>query len=652
MADQLSPQEYDAVLGVARTLLPALEPPTAVDDPVLADYYRLGAAERGLDIAVADLVPGLDAPVRSAVIALASHLVEHGFATAEESTRLELLEAAAENQQLRLGLRHLKTLVLGSFVNGVDESRRNPVWPALGYPGPLSTPPRPEAAPGRIALYEPDAERLEADIVVIGSGAGGAIIAARCAAAGLSVVVLEAGAYRTEDTMKELDSDGATMFLRGGLLWSENGQMGVMAGSVLGGGTLINSMVCLKTPDEVRAAWAAEGLTGLDGPEFDKYLDRVWDRLNVNTHATVYNSNTRAMVTGLSALGYSHERLPRNVTDDDESDRCGFCNAGCQRGHKRSVLHTYLQDAVEAGARIVVGCEVEQILTEEGRAAGVRAVLRRPSGERELYVDAPTVVVAAGGIESPAVLLRSGIGGPAVGKNLRLHPAWIVTGVYDEPIEAWRGQIQSAVSFDLTKVVDGGGFLVESLALNPGTWAGQMPFVDGRTTRDRLLGLRHFATWHGVSHDHGSGEIYLDEEGRAAIRWELDDTDRAIALRAHQELARMHREAGAHEVFTFHWRDVRWRKGEDFEEFLARLESQERRDYTGYSAHQMGACRMGADPATSVADGWGQLHDTAGVWIGDGAALPAAPGVNPMITIMALAERTAEALLSAHALTA
>jgi choline dehydrogenase-like flavoprotein len=283
------------------------------------------------------------------------------------------------------------------------------------------------------------------------------------------------------------------------------------------------------------------------------------------------------------------------------------------------------------------------------RAAGVEAVVRGGDGAiTRLRVEAPTVVVAAGGIESPALLLRSGIGGAAAGKHLRVHPAWMVGGVYDEPIESWRGQIQSAVSFDFTHCEDGVGFLCETLGLSPGFWAGQSPFSDGAAHREQLLKLGHVAAWHGVSHDHGSGRVVLDGDGRALVRWSLSDpVDRAVAVHAHVELARIHRAAGAKEVFTFHWHERRWREGEDFDAFLDALRATPAEDFTAFSAHQMGSCRMGADPELAVADGDGQLHDVAGVWIGDAAALPTAPGVNPMITIMALAERTAARMLRA-----
>jgi choline dehydrogenase-like flavoprotein len=325
---------------------------------------------------------------------------------------------------------------------------------------------------------------------------------------------------------------------------------------------------------------------------------------------------------------------------------CGYCNAGCQQGFKRSTLRTYLEDAHDAGTKFVVNCNVESITIQAGSATGVQAEVKTPNGPCKISVKARAVVVAAGGIGSPGLLLKSKIGGPQVGKNLRLHPAWIVTGVYDQPIEAWHGQIQSAASFDLANAVGENGFLVESLTLNPGTWASQSPFTDGQSTRDQLRKLPYFATWHGISHDHGSGEVYLDEDNREALRWSLNDPiDFQVAQRAHIELATMHRAAGAKEIFTFHWNELRWRAGEDFDEYIEALTNALAESYTGYSAHQMGSCRMGSDPASSVADGWGKLHDVKGVWIGDGSALPSAPGVNPMITIMALAERTAVALI-------
>ena len=514
----------------------------------------------------------------------------------------------------------------------------------------MTPPPTPEQAPKVIPIerVSGDDAVLTADVCVVGSGAGGSVIAARLAQAGRSVLVLEAGGYRNESDFRQLEAEGAAMYLGGGLMWSHDGAMGLLAGSTLGGGTVINSMVSRPVPDDVRAQWAAEGLDGLDTDEFDGFLARVNERLGVNTEATRFNRNAEVLVEALSASGLAHHAIPRNASLDDDPDLCGYCNAGCQQGCKRSTLRTYLEDAAEAGARFVVNCFVERVTTEDGRATGVDAVVDTGDERTRLRVDAPTVVVAAGGIESPALLLRSGIGGPAVGRNLRLHPTYMVSGVYDEPVDAWRGQIISVMSFDFMDLDDGGGFFIAPLGLSPATWAGQSPWVDGARSRQEFLKFAHVAAWHAISHDHGAGEVVLDEADRALVRWGLDDdVDRRVAARGHVELARLHRAAGAREIFTFHFTERRWREGEDFDAFLETLADAPVEDVTAYSAHQMGACRMGASPDTSVADPRGELHDAAGVWVGDGAALPSAPGVNPMITIMALAERTATRMLAA-----
>jgi choline dehydrogenase-like flavoprotein len=132
------------------------------------------------------------------------------------------------------------------------------------------------------------------------------------------------------------------------------------------------------------------------------------------------------------------------------------------------------------------------------------------------------------------------------------------------------------------------------------------------------------------------------------VRWSLgDDVDRRLFVRGNVELARLHRAAGAEEIVTFHADPVRWREGEDFDEFVERIEraSYEPNDVAIFTAHQLCSCRMGSDPSSSVADGRGQLHDTKGVWIGDASAFPTAPGVNPMISIMSLAHRTAGQIL-------
>jgi choline dehydrogenase-like flavoprotein len=631
-------------LAVLRVLADTLLPSIPVEgDMAAAAFLRRSASDAGVPAKLEGMVgDGFDA--------LLSELASCGFATASDTERLAILREIGDRKgEARQQLRELKGAVTGCYYGIADAEGRNPVWPALGYPGPVSAPPTPEQAPKTIRVERllGESQTLHADVVVVGSGAGGSVIAAELQGAGLDVLVLEQGAYRNEADFRQLESVAAEeMYLRGGLFWSESGSIGLLAGATLGGGTVINSMVCLRPTLRIRRDWATSGLVGLDGPSFDADLDAVSARIDANTERTVPNRTNQLMAEALDARGLPWETLPRNVSADDDPAYCGYCNAGCQNGCKRSTLKTYLQDASDAGTRVVVECAVERVIVDAGRAAGVEGrAVGGDGAEVALTVEAPVVVVAAGGVETPAILLRSGIGGPAVGKYLRLHPAYFVGGVYDEDVQPWRGQFQALGCFAFADSADGPGFLIESVNVSLPFWAAALPFADGHSHKQQMLRLRNVASWHGLGHDHGSGEIVLDGNAQALVRWELDDpVDRRTAARIHVELARMHLVRGAREIMTFHWDDLGWHEGEDPDLWLARLE-QGPHDGTPYSAHQMGTCRMGADPMTSVADGYGQLHDVPGVWIGDAAALPTAPGVNPMLTIMALARRTARSIV-------
>ncbi|UGS33823.1 Oxygen-dependent choline dehydrogenase [Capillimicrobium parvum] len=648
--DSAADLDTAVLTAVCDTLLPSLPS----DAPgALGDYLRRGASDRGIPQAVAAAVPGLPPHVCTAVAGLVARLAAAGFAGLPLEERTARLRTAGDEvPQGRLALKQLKGMVFGRLFGSFDEDLRNPVWEAVGFPGPVSPAPSPEQAPKVIPIEPVSGEHavLTADVCIVGSGAGGSVLAARLAEAGRDVLVLEAGPYRNEADFRQLEAEGAEMYLGGGLMWSHDGAMGLLAGSTLGGGTVINSMISRPAPAEVLADWARDGLDGVDEPEFQACLERVNERLNVNSEATHFNRNAEVLIEGLSACGLDHHRMARNASLDDDPRMCGYCNAGCQQGCKRSTLRTYLEDAAAAGARFVVDCFAERVTTADGRATGVDAVVtnRETGTVTRLRVDAPEVVVAAGGIESPALLLRSGIGGDAVGANLRLHPSYMVSGVYDEPVEAWNGQVITVMSFDFMDLEGGGGFFIAPLGLSPATWGGQSPWTDGAASREHFRKFPHIAAWHAISHDHGAGRVVLGPDDRALVQWGLEDeVDRRVAGLGHVELAKLHRAAGAKEVFTFHFTERRWREGEDFEAFLDELRDAPAEDVTAYSAHQMGACRMGADRRVAVADGRGELHDVAGVWIGDGSALPTAPGVNPMITIMALAERTAIRMLEA-----
>ena len=251
-----------------------------------------------------------------------------------------------------------------------------------------------------------------------------------------------------------------------------------------------------------------------------------------------------------------------------------------------------------------------------------------------MTVEAPTVVVACGAIESPALLLRSGIGGPAAGKHLRLHPAFAVMGVYDEPIEGWNGQIQSALSDHFFEIED--GLRLPHRGDERPAGAARRVVAVGSTERrhkELMQTLRWQAPFITVARDHGSGEVVLDDHGRAVVRWDFDDAvDRRLARRANVELARLHHAAGAQRIFTLHAAPMIWSAGRRLR-CLPRARSTRRATSPTTSP---------ASPRTRWARaGWARIRrrrsptgaasctTSSGVWIGDGSRVPDRPGREP-----------------------
>ena len=649
----LNETQSPVLRALCDTFVPSVTAET--HDSVERDFMARAASDMGVAEQIEGLMADVMTPEEIAGFAgLLDALGAEGFTDADLETRTQMVHGfSAQDAEAKQGLRAVMGLTLLFFYGLPDEAGSNPNWEALGFPGAKATPPSAEQAPKTISVQEVSGETatLSCDVCVIGSGAGGSVIAAECANAGKDVLVLEMGAYRNESDFSNLEVPGYfELYYGGGLATSESGSISILAGSTLGGGTVVNYMNCVRTPESILAEWEDHGLSGVSSVSFaEDHMDLVMERIGANTEATRHNQTHQRLLGACDELGYEHRPIWRNASLDDDPEFCGHCLLGCQRGCKLSAMKTWLQDASDCGARAVVSCHADRILMEGGRATGVEATVTHPdSSTTALTIDAPTVVVACGSIESPALLLRSGIGGPAVGKHLRLHPVFVAWGVYDEPIEGWNGQLQSALSDHFHDLEDGYGFLIEAAGVFPAFTSPGLPWRSGEQHKRLMSVLRWMAPFITVARDHGAGEVALDELGRPVVRWELDDeVDARLAVRANVELARLHHAGGAAEIITAHADERRWRRGESFEDFVEGLEraSYAPNDVTCFTAHQMGSCRMGADPATAVADGRGELHDVAGVWIGDASAFPTAPGVNPMVSIMSLAHRTASAIL-------
>lgn len=276
--------------------------------------------------------------------------------------------------------------------------------------------------------------------------------------------------------------------------------------------------------------------------------------------------------------------------------------------------------------------------------------MRSDGRMRTITVHAPTVVVAGGALETPAVLLRSGIGGPAVGHHLHVHPTTGVSGLYEEPQDPWHGPPHSAIVDECASLSDGYGFLIEGIPYGPGFNAASLPVAGGRQHKMLMARARSSVTFIGLVRDRGSGRVTLDEGGEAVVAYSVDDPlDQRHVRAAVEAMAQLHHAAGARVIFDGAVDNlVMWRRGEPLHEFVEQAHRLPLRlpHRTIGTAHQMGTARMGTDPQSSVADPEGRLHDVRGVWVGDTSAFPTASGVNPMVTCMALARRTGHAILA------
>jgi choline dehydrogenase-like flavoprotein len=525
----------------------------------------------------------------------------------------------------------------------------NPSWPALHYE-PTRPPQATRATPKPIrTLSVTQDTELTADVVVIGSGAGGSVVAAELAAAGREVVVLEMGEYLDEADFTGMEAEMTPkLFLgRGALATSDLGMI-VLAGSCLGGGTVVNWSDSLRTPADVLDEWEKEhGLEGVTAPAYQQGFELAERRMGVNVLDSVPNENNAALKRGCEVLGYHWDPIPRNASGCEQ--RCGGCQFGCPYGRKQSAVLTFLQDAHDLGARIVAGCRVERVVVERGRATGVEAQV----GQHRVVVRAPTVVVAGGGVESPAVLLRSGLDNPNIGRHLRLHPVTVVAGFYDHPVRAWMGSPQTVKTDQFAHLRGGYGFRLEMAPAHPGIIAMGMAWDGARQHKLQMLQAANAAIFFVLSRDTGEGRVRVDGGGRAVLSYWPDRENRDFLVRGMQEIAKIAFAGGAVSVSTTHSPTLQL-DGEGrkpgavsparLDRFLGDIAAQgiAPNRLPLFTAHQMGSCRLGSNPRTSVADPYGQVHGAPGLYVADASGFPTASGVNPMLSVMALAHRVAQ----------
>lgn len=475
------------------------------------------------------------------------------------------------------------------------------------------------------------------DVVIVGSGAGGAVAAANLAAAGMDVVLLEAGPRLTPADMTR---DGPTFMARyyweGGLrMILGSNQIPAMAGRCLGGSTVVNSAIMLKLPDWVRQIWAErDGLDWIRDDAVDRAFERVFDTLNVApTPMDVMGRRNRLSRDILTAAGLKNAPLPRAVRGCEGG---GDCITACPSGAKQSADRNYIPSAMRSGARVYTCAVVEQVLTEGGRAVGVSGTVVAPIGRRRLApftIQAKRVIMAAGVVNTPAILLRSGIhGGKRVGKTFYMHLSGGAVAVMDEPVDPWVGATQGwgAISPDIQ------GLKYESLWAPPSLimvkWGGM-----GERWLEQIQDARNVCLVVVVYRGQCSGRVRVRRDGSPSPTLWIPKHEVHTLLRGLKVAVDGMLDVGARFVTTgIHGVPDEIRTPEDAQHMLSTRIRAGDMDMTGN--HVFGSCRMSANPRQGAVDLDGKVHGVDGLYIMDGSICPDGTAVNPQATIMAMSD--------------
>ena len=610
-----------------------------------------------------------------------------GFADAEASRQARWLDAWAESRvpALRTAFQAFRRLVLGTHYTDAAVARAighaGPLQgraPLVAWEGPLDiataaagdgpvargdrtvAPPVRAVAPTPSGVVRGDAVHRDvqrtADVVVIGTGAGGAVAAARLAEAGLEVVMLEEGRWfdATEFTEDE-DTLAEQLYADGALRATDDLALQLLQGRAVGGSTTVNWMIMLRTPDFVLDEWVREyGLVEYSAAALAPVFTRVEDDVHARAvPEDAHSANNRVLLDGARALGW---RVRGATINANGCVRCGFCGVGCRYEARQGTLVTYVPRALAAGAVLYTDAHVDRIdVRERDQGAGtpprkrVHATVRDASSgaTHALTIDTPLVIVAAGAVGTPTLLQRSGLGNAIVGQYLRLHPTTATLGVFGHDIVGSAGIPLSAVCDEhLQWQGSAYGFWLECPPFLPGLSAVALPGW-GRAHAASLTQFRQLSsiialTRDGAERQVSSGGVTVRRDGGVSIRYALTDADATRVRASIEAAARVQLAAGAREVRTLHATPLVLHREADLERVRSTPIASNRLSL--FSAHVNGTCRMGTNTRTSATAPDGALHGQRGIHVCDGSLLPTALGVNPQATIMALATVIADHL--------
>ncbi len=479
--------------------------------------------------------------------------------------------------------------------------------------------------------------RQRSEVLIVGSGAGGAVMAYSLARAGYAVTVLEAGPHRLSAEFPEhMPSSLEQLYAEHGAQANVDGDITVLQGRCVGGSTVVNATAAFRIPPWILHDWQQRhGLSGFTAAELEPLYRQLEADLAIHVNQPhEINRNSQLMQAGAEKLGWRVAPLARNVKDCVLS---GYCIAGCRYDRKQSMLVTYLPWAQNHGARIIADAPVRQIHAEHGRVTGVSVATA--AGEVEFAAD--LVVLSAGAIESPLLLQDSALGGAAVGRHLACHPSLSVLARFDTPVSVWEGA-QLGVYVDQFSRDEDGGFLLEGGGLEPAGFAYLVP-GDGVELGSRMAQADHIASMVSLIHDQGSGRVYR-RDGHKTIEYRLSAADRERARAALKAAARIWFAAGAQEVYL----PTLLPTAVDAAGAMAAIEALSFAPgellYSAY--HPQGTCRMGLDPARSVLNPQAQVHGLPNLVVADASCFPSSVAVNPQLPVYVTAARIAQYIIA------
>lgn len=492
-------------------------------------------------------------------------------------------------------------------------------------------------------------QTLDADVIVIGTGAGGAAVGAELAEAGYDVLFVEEGGYNPTSSFSPTSTESIPRLYRDAGATAVLGRPPIpyLEGRTVGGTTVLNGGMTYRPPGHVLADW--ERVTGspdMGERGLEALMERAETAVSANNQMPVSVGNdSRIMATGAKRLGWKVEVNRRNQVACVGANNCVF---GCPTGAKQSTLVSYLPRAVRHGARIATEVRVERLLIKNGRCVGAAGRAVNPEtrrGDIKIELRAPITIVACGAIQTPFLLQRHGLGRPSkqLGRNFLCHPNAKVLAIYPHEVNAWQGVSQWC---QVREFHDEGILFAENF-IPPTAMAANLP-VMGNEISEMMRRYNNMVVSGVLVEDSTTGTVRRSLLNMPIVSYQITEHDHRRFLRGVKLLASLHFEMGAETVILpFHNMPIA-RNMDDLEKIAATQTRMSTLEL--FTVHLMGTARMGSDPKQSVVGLDGQIWDLPGAYVADASLFPTAIGVNPQIGIMALATRVAERIIERNTL--